>query len=61
MSKIVLQIDGRDVEAEAGMTVLEAARSAGISIPTSASSKQKFVARWVSSLPAFTRLNRAWK
>jgi bidirectional [NiFe] hydrogenase diaphorase subunit len=34
MSKIVLQIDGRDVEAEEGMTVLEAARSAGISIPT---------------------------
>ena len=34
MSKIVLQIDGRDVEAEQGMTVLEAARSAGISIPT---------------------------
>jgi bidirectional [NiFe] hydrogenase diaphorase subunit len=34
MSKIVLQIDGRDVEAEAGMTVLEAARSAGIPIPT---------------------------
>lgn len=34
MSKIVLQIDGRDVEADEGMTVLEAARSAGISIPT---------------------------
>lgn len=34
MSKIVLQIDGRDVEAEEGMTLLEAARSAGISIPT---------------------------
>jgi NADH dehydrogenase/NADH:ubiquinone oxidoreductase subunit G len=34
MSKIVLQIDGRDVEAEEGMTVLEAARSAGIAIPT---------------------------
>jgi NADH dehydrogenase/NADH:ubiquinone oxidoreductase subunit G len=34
MSKIVLQIDGRDVEAEEGTTVLEAARSAGISIPT---------------------------
>ena len=34
MGKIVLQIDGRDVEAEEGMTVLEAARSAGISIPT---------------------------
>jgi NADH dehydrogenase/NADH:ubiquinone oxidoreductase subunit G len=34
MSKIVLQIDGRSVEAEEGMTVLEAARSVGISIPT---------------------------
>ena len=34
MSKVVLQIDGRDVEAEEGMTVLEAARGAGISIPT---------------------------
>jgi NADH dehydrogenase/NADH:ubiquinone oxidoreductase subunit G len=34
MSKIVLQIDGRNVEAEEGTTVLEAARSAGISIPT---------------------------
>lgn len=34
MSKILLQIDGREVEAEEGMTVLEAAQSAGISIPT---------------------------
>jgi NADH dehydrogenase/NADH:ubiquinone oxidoreductase subunit G len=34
MSKIVLQIDGRHVEAEEGTTILEAARSAGISIPT---------------------------
>jgi NADH dehydrogenase/NADH:ubiquinone oxidoreductase subunit G len=34
MSKIVLQIDGSNVEAEEGMTVLEAARSAGITIPT---------------------------
>jgi NADH dehydrogenase/NADH:ubiquinone oxidoreductase subunit G len=34
MGKIVLQIDGRDVEAEEGSTVLEAARSAGISVPT---------------------------
>ncbi len=34
MSKIVLHIDGRDVEAEEGMTLLEAARNAGISIPT---------------------------
>lgn len=32
--KIHLQIDGRDVEAEEGMTVLEAAHSAGIEIPT---------------------------
>lgn len=34
MSKIQLQIDGRDVDAEEGMTILEAARSAGIPIPT---------------------------
>jgi bidirectional [NiFe] hydrogenase diaphorase subunit len=34
MSKILLQIDGREVEAKEGMTILETARSAGISIPT---------------------------
>ena len=34
MSKIQLQIDGQDVEAEQGMTILEAARSVGIHIPT---------------------------
>jgi bidirectional [NiFe] hydrogenase diaphorase subunit len=34
MSEILLQIDGKEVKATAGMTVLEAARSAGISIPT---------------------------
>ncbi len=34
MSDIVLRIDGREVRAEAGMTVYEAAKSAGISIPT---------------------------
>jgi bidirectional [NiFe] hydrogenase diaphorase subunit len=34
MSAITLQIDGRKVEAEEGMTILEAAQSAGISIPT---------------------------
>jgi NADH dehydrogenase/NADH:ubiquinone oxidoreductase subunit G len=34
MSKILVQIDGREVEATEGMTVLEAAQSAGISIPT---------------------------
>ncbi|MEW6335239.1 MAG: 2Fe-2S iron-sulfur cluster-binding protein [Thermodesulfobacteriota bacterium] len=34
MSEILLQIDGREVKAAEGMTVLEAARSAGISIPT---------------------------
>ena len=34
MSKILLQIDGKEVEAEEGLTVLEAAQSAGISIPT---------------------------
>ena len=34
MSKILLQIDGTKVEASEGMTVLEAAQSTGISIPT---------------------------
>lgn len=34
MSKIRLQIDGKEVIAEEGSTVLKAARSAGISIPT---------------------------
>ncbi len=34
MSKILLQIDGKEVEAKEGMTVLQAAQSAGISIPT---------------------------
>jgi NADH dehydrogenase/NADH:ubiquinone oxidoreductase subunit G len=34
MSKIHLTIDGDEVEAEAGQTLLEAAQSAGISIPT---------------------------
>ena len=34
MSEINLQIDGKAVSATAGMTVLEAARSAGIYIPT---------------------------
>ncbi len=34
MSEILLQIDGKEVRAEEGMTVLEAARGAGISIPT---------------------------
>ncbi len=34
MSKILLQIDGREVEAREGMTVLEAAQSAGVFIPT---------------------------
>jgi bidirectional [NiFe] hydrogenase diaphorase subunit len=34
MSEILLQIDGKEVKAKVGMTVLEAARSAGISIPT---------------------------
>jgi bidirectional [NiFe] hydrogenase diaphorase subunit len=34
MSEILLQIDGKEVKAREGMTVLEAARSAGISIPT---------------------------
>ena len=34
MSGILLHIDGRDVEAEEGMTLLEAAQRAGIVIPT---------------------------
>ena len=34
MTEIRLQIDGREVRAEPGATVLEAAREAGISIPT---------------------------
>jgi len=34
MSEILLQIDGREVQAKEGMSILEAARSAGISIPT---------------------------
>ena len=34
MSEILLQIDGREVKASEGMTVLEAAKSVGIFIPT---------------------------
>jgi len=34
MSDMLLQIDGQEVKAKEGMTVLEAAKSAGISIPT---------------------------
>jgi len=34
MSEILLKIDGREVKASEGMTVLEAAQSAGIFIPT---------------------------
>jgi len=34
MSEIRLQIDGKEVTAAAGTTILEAARGAGISIPT---------------------------
>jgi bidirectional [NiFe] hydrogenase diaphorase subunit len=34
MSKILLQIDGKDVEAREGTTILTAASAAGISIPT---------------------------
>jgi len=34
MSEILLEIDGKEVKATAGMTILEAARSVGISIPT---------------------------
>jgi bidirectional [NiFe] hydrogenase diaphorase subunit len=34
MSEILLNIDGKEVKAQEGMTLLEAARSAGINIPT---------------------------
>lgn len=34
MSEILLQIDGKEVAAKAGMTILQAAQSAGITIPT---------------------------
>jgi len=34
MSDILLQIDGKEVKAKEGMTLLEAARSVGIAIPT---------------------------
>jgi NADH dehydrogenase/NADH:ubiquinone oxidoreductase subunit G len=34
MSEILVQIDGKEVKAAEGMTILEAAQSAGISIPT---------------------------
>ena len=34
MNEILLQIDGKEVKAREGMTVLEAAQRAGISIPT---------------------------
>ncbi len=34
MSEILLNIDGKEVKAKEGMTVLDAARSVGISIPT---------------------------
>ena len=34
MNEIILQIDGKEAKASDGMTVLEAARDAGISIPT---------------------------
>jgi len=34
MTEILLQIDGKEIEASQGMTVLKAAQSAGISIPT---------------------------
>jgi len=34
MNNILLRIDGKEIQAREGMTILEAARSAGISIPT---------------------------
>ncbi len=34
MSEIIIQIDGKEVAASAGMTILDAAKKAGIEIPT---------------------------
>ena len=34
MSEIILQIDGKSVAARKGMTILEAAQSVGVAIPT---------------------------
>jgi bidirectional [NiFe] hydrogenase diaphorase subunit len=34
MSEILVQIDGKEVKAKEGMTILDAAREAGVSIPT---------------------------
>jgi NADH dehydrogenase/NADH:ubiquinone oxidoreductase subunit G len=34
MPKIVLEIDGKEIKAQEGMTILEAASSAGVNIPT---------------------------
>jgi bidirectional [NiFe] hydrogenase diaphorase subunit len=34
MSEILLQIDGKEIKAREGMTILEAAQNAGIAIPT---------------------------
>lgn len=34
MSKILMKIDGKEIEAEEGMTVLEAARTVGVNIPS---------------------------
>jgi bidirectional [NiFe] hydrogenase diaphorase subunit len=34
MSEIVLQIDGKEVKAQEGMTILEAAKTIGVNIPT---------------------------
>jgi bidirectional [NiFe] hydrogenase diaphorase subunit len=40
MSEILLQIDGREVKATEAMTILDAARSAGIEIPTLCSNEK---------------------
>lgn len=40
MNEIILKIDGREVKAKEGMTLLEAAQGAGISIPTLCYSKR---------------------
>ena len=57
MSEITLQIDGRKVEAKEGMTILEAAQSVGISIPTlCAASKMVIPSLDSTSLPSICKV-----
>ena len=53
MSKILLKIDGKEVEAKEGMTILEAARSVGTFIPTLCHHEELEPYGQVSLLPAF--------